>query len=107
MPRRTAQPIAIKEVTLQEARSQFERLVEDVARSESQVVIRDGDRVVARILPGSDPEEARRRFFEEADALRQRFADLPTRKLNQMVDQAVGQARASRRARTTHAARHP
>jgi len=95
--------VAVKEVTIQEARGKFDELLADVEQNQTQIVVRNAGRVIARIVPTPDPEESRRQFFAQVDVLRERFADVPTRELNRLVDRAVKDVRSSRRKKAADA----
>jgi antitoxin (DNA-binding transcriptional repressor) of toxin-antitoxin stability system len=92
-----------KEVSLEEAKARFDALISEVQEQEVEVVIKQADKPVARIVPPlSACEEARRRFFARADELRRKFADVPARELEAMIDRAVTEVRAQGKKRARH-----
>ena len=99
-----AQPMAVKEVSVEEAKAELETLLTEVARKDTQVMNDDVGRVIARIVPSDDPEEVRQRFFARADALQARMADVPPRELGRLIDRAVADIRSVRRREATRAA---
>ncbi|MBM4050962.1 MAG: hypothetical protein FJ279_38185 [Planctomycetes bacterium] len=91
-------PLLTKEVTVEEAKARLDDLIGEVQEQDVEVVVKQADRPVARIVrPLSAREEARRRFAARADELARRFADVPARDLETMIDRAVTEVRAQRR----------
>ena len=82
-----------REVSIAEAKAQFDTLIAEVARSDNEVAITDGHRVIARLVPPADAEAARERFFTRVDVLRERFANVSSRELERLADAAVDDAR--------------
>lgn len=90
--------ILTKEVSLEEAKARLDALISEVQEREVEVIVKQADKPVARIVPPlSVREEARRRFFTRADELRRKFADVPTRELEAMIDRAVTEVRTQRK----------
>src|SRR5687767_5226231 len=87
-----------KEVSVQEAKTDFDRIIALVEQGETEVVLTQAGKTIARIVAPDDVVgEAKSRFFTQAADLQRAFRDEPTRDLEAKIDEAVRQVRQKRR----------
>lgn len=92
-----ARPRAITEISIDEAKEQFDSLIASVRDQNTEVVLKENGQAVARIVPSNTQEEARRAFIAEAQTWQRSFDDVPTRELERMIDRAVAEVRSKRK----------
>jgi prevent-host-death family protein len=96
-------PPATETIAASEARVQWSRLLNQVAREQTRVVVERSGIPVAAIVSADDLvllqrlDEQRERGFAAAERISQAFADVPVEKLERRVAEAVAQSRAERR----------
>ena len=88
---------SIREVSVEEAKTEFDTLIDSVRRRKTSFILKQAGQAIARIVPSDPREESRREFFAEAKALRRSFADLSARELEQLIDRAVVEVRSHRK----------
>ena len=88
-----------------EARQQFSKLLNEVFREETRVIVEKNGIPVAAIISAKDLEwlekyeEQRREHFAVLDRIGEKFKDVPIEEIEREVDRAVREVRAEYRAK--------